>query len=72
MRQQGEEKRKFLYYRVNIFLSELRKGGWLAVEFDPADARERIYRLKSKGEIIFQVISLNKSQLTRRGNLKPF
>ncbi len=51
--------------QVNVFLSELRKKGWLTVEFDPADSRKRIYRLKSKGEIISQVISLNKGQLTR-------
>ena len=51
--------------QVNVFLSELRKRGWLSVEFDPADARKRIYRLKSRGEIISQGVSLDKDRLTR-------
>lgn len=30
---------------INVALSELRKLGWLSTEFDPKDARKRIYRL---------------------------
>ena len=37
---------------VNVVLSELRKEGMLKVEFDPNDARKRIYKLKSKKEMI--------------------
>lgn len=51
--------------QVNVFLAELRKKGWLTVEFDPEDARKRIYKLKSKKEIISQLLSINKDQLTR-------
>lgn len=51
--------------QVNVFLAELRKKGWLTVEFDPEDARKRIYKLKSKEEIISQLLSINKDQLTR-------
>jgi type I restriction enzyme M protein len=31
---------------VALFLSELRKAGWLQVEFDPDDTRRRIYKLR--------------------------
>lgn len=31
---------------LNVAFSELRKLGWLKVEFDPTDARKRIYRLE--------------------------
>jgi hypothetical protein len=31
---------------LNVAFSELRKLGWLKVEFDPNDARKRIYRLE--------------------------
>jgi type I restriction enzyme M protein len=51
--------------QVNVILSELRKGGWLKVDFDPEDARKRIYTLKSSEEVITQILSINKSKLTR-------
>jgi type I restriction enzyme M protein len=51
--------------QVNVFLAELRKKGWLTVEFDPEDARKRIYKLKSKKEMIADLLSVSKEQLTR-------
>jgi type I restriction enzyme M protein len=51
--------------QVNVVLSEMRKGGWLEVEFDPKDARKRIYKLKSREEIISETLSISKNQLTR-------
>jgi type I restriction enzyme M protein len=51
--------------QVNVILSELRKGGWLNVNFDPEDARKRIYTLKSSEEVITQILSISKSKLTR-------
>lgn len=51
--------------QINVILSELRKNGWLAVEFDPEDARKRIYKLKSKEEIVSNVLSINQNKLTR-------
>lgn len=51
--------------QINVFLSELRKRGWLTVSFDPKDARKRIYRLESKEKIISQTLSFDKTQLTR-------
>ncbi len=51
--------------QVNVILSELRKGGWLNVNFDPEDARKRIYTLKSSEEVITQILSINKSKLAR-------
>ena len=51
--------------QVNVILSELRKKGWLKVEFDPEDARKRIYKLKSSEEMISETLSISKNQLTR-------
>ncbi len=51
--------------QMNVFLSELRKRGWLEVEFHPEDARKRIYKLKSDMEIISETLSITKNQLTR-------
>lgn len=50
---------------VNVVLSELRKEGMLTAEFDPTDARKRIYKLKSKKEIISDKLSFDKKKLTR-------
>ncbi|MBW2078266.1 MAG: N-6 DNA methylase [Deltaproteobacteria bacterium] len=51
--------------QVNVFLAELRKKGWLTVEFALEDTRKRIYKLKSKDEIISELLSVKKDQLTR-------
>lgn len=51
--------------QINVFLSELRKKGWLEAKFDPEDARKRIYNLKKSEEIITETLSINKNQLTR-------
>jgi type I restriction enzyme M protein len=51
--------------QVNVILSELRKRGWLGVEFDPDDARKRVYKLKSSEEMISETLTISKSQLTR-------
>src|SRR3989337_1617966 len=50
--------------QINVFLSELRKRGLLKVEFDPEDARKRIYRLQSIDRIISETLSINKNQFT--------
>ncbi|MBW1972872.1 MAG: SAM-dependent DNA methyltransferase [Deltaproteobacteria bacterium] len=51
--------------QINVILSELRKEGMLKVEFDPTDARKRIYRLQSKNQIISEKLSLESRRLTR-------
>ncbi len=51
--------------QINVILSELRKEGMLKVEFDPTDARKRIYHLRSKKEIISEKLSLENNRLTR-------
>jgi type I restriction enzyme M protein len=51
--------------QINVILSELRKKGWLEVEFDREDTRKRIYKLKSSEEMISETLSINKKQLTR-------
>lgn len=44
---------------LNVALSELRKLGWLKVEFDPDDARKRIYKLEPL-EKAFEELAKNK------------
>ncbi len=44
---------------VALFLSELRKAGWLEVKFDPEDARRRKYRLHPYEKIFEIVINEN-------------
>ncbi|MGH7908744.1 MAG: hypothetical protein ACRENW_02715 [Thermodesulfobacteriota bacterium] len=51
--------------QINVFLSELRKKGLLKVEFNPEDARKRIYKLESRDRLITETLSINKNQLTR-------
>ncbi len=51
--------------QINVVLSELRKSGMLKVEFDPVDARKRIYQLISREKIISEKISLTNKRLTR-------
>ena len=51
--------------QVNVVLSELRKKGMLKVEFDPSDARKRIYQLQSKEQIISERLSVGRERLTR-------
>lgn len=51
--------------QINVFLSELRKRGWLETEFDPEDARKRIYKLRSREDIISETLSIDKNKLTR-------
>lgn len=50
---------------VVVILSELRKGGMLAVKLHPDDARKKIYKLKSKKDIISDTLSFDKKKLTR-------
>jgi len=51
--------------QINVFLSELRKRGWLETEFDPEDARKRIYTLKSTEDIISETFAIDKKKLSR-------
>ncbi len=41
---------------VALFLSELRKSGWVNADFDPDDARRRIYRLKPYEDIFKEIV----------------
>ena len=44
--------------QVNVILSELRKRGMLKVEFDPTDARKKIYHLISREHIISEKLTI--------------
>ena len=59
------EKNQDAKEQINVILSELRKGGMLTVEFNPTDARKRVYKLKSREVIIADTFSIDKGKLTR-------
>ena len=41
---------------VRIFLSEMRKAGWVTVQFDPKDNRMRLYQFKKSEDIFDKVL----------------
>ena len=59
------EKNKDRREEVPVFLSELRKAGLLLVSLDPSDGRRRIYRLRSREEVIGEVFSVVGEELSR-------
>jgi len=60
-----EAKNKDRREEVPVFLSELRKAGWIETKLDPTDARKSIYRLRSREEVIGELFSIGKERLTR-------
>jgi type I restriction enzyme M protein len=60
-----EEKNKDKREEIPVYLSEIRKAGWLTDEPDPSDARKRIYKLKSKEKIIGEIFAINNNKLDR-------
>jgi len=60
-----ETKNKDNKDEVPVFLSELRKSGWLFVEPDPSDARKRIYRLRGRAEMVKEALHVEGEKLTR-------
>ncbi len=60
-----EEKNKDRKEEIAVFISELRKAGWLRVELDVQDLRKRIYTLKSRGEIVGELLTINKNAIGR-------
>ncbi|RLI44857.1 SAM-dependent DNA methyltransferase, partial [Candidatus Bathyarchaeota archaeon] len=51
--------------RVAVVLSELRRRGWLRVSLDSRDARRKVYRLRSREEILGRVFELGGGRVTR-------
>jgi hypothetical protein len=47
---------------VGLFLSELRKAGWLKVELDKKDARKRVYALREYSIIFNNYVKSMKFQ----------
>ena len=46
---------------ISVFLSELKKAGWVSIQLDPKDARKRIYKLiNPKKAIEEEIKELNK------------
>ncbi|MEN4007292.1 MAG: class I SAM-dependent DNA methyltransferase [Methanobacterium sp.] len=59
-REKGSQKEEVL-----VVLSDLRKAGWVKVEMDPEDARKKIYKLKSREEILKEELSIKTKRLNR-------
>jgi len=60
-----QEKNKDRWEEVPVFLSELRKAGWLFAVADERDARQKVYRLKGRVEAVREVFAVEKETLTR-------
>ena len=60
-----QEKNKDRWEEVPVFLSELRKAGWLFAVADERDARQKTYRLKGRVEAVREVFAIEKETLTR-------
>jgi len=59
------EKNKDKKEEIPVYLSEIRKAGWLTDEPDPFDARKRLYKLKSKEKIIGEIFAFKNNKLDR-------
>jgi type I restriction enzyme M protein len=59
------DKNRDAWEQVPVFLSELRKAGWLFTEADEKDARQKTYRLKGRVEVVKEVFAVEKGTLTR-------
>jgi len=60
-----EEKNKDRRDAIPVFLSELRKAGWIQVKSNPSDARKSIYRLRSRKSVIREAFSIEQEKLSR-------
>jgi len=50
---------------IPVFISELKKSGWIEVELDPKDSRKRIYNLISKESRIEDFFSIDSKKISR-------
>lgn len=46
---------------VSVFLSDLKKAGWIEVELSPKDTRIRFYKLKEPNEAVLEIVRSRKS-----------
>jgi len=60
-----KEKNKDDEKNIAVFISELKKANFLKIYLDPIDSRKRRYKLKSKKEVVKEVLSFNENNLTR-------
>ncbi len=60
-----KEKNKDDEKNVGVFISELKKAKFLKIYLDPVDSRKRRYQLKSKKEIIKELLSFKENSLTK-------
>lgn len=60
-----ERKNKDKRDRVPVFLSDIKKAGWLKAELDPQDSRKRNYTLVSRKDIIEKVLEIESETIGR-------
>jgi type I restriction enzyme M protein len=59
------DKNRDVWEQIPNFLSELHKAGWLFVNPDEKDARQKIYRLKSREDMVREVFAIDRERLSR-------
>ena len=60
-----KKKNKDKKSEIAVFISELRKAGWLKVGLDPYDSRKKLYKLVRKKNIIDELRTLEKNKIGR-------
>ena len=53
---------------ISVFISELKKAGWLESQLNPDDARKRAYTLKSPEEIFLNMAKVEKEEIHVKQN----
>ena len=48
---------------ISVFISELKKAGWIESQLNPDDARKRLYSLKSPEEIFLNMAKVEKEEV---------
>jgi type I restriction enzyme M protein len=61
LKRKNKDKRE----EVPVFLSEIKKAGWLKAELDPKDSRKRNYILTSRKDIIEKVLDIESETVGR-------
>lgn len=43
---------------ISVFLSELKKAGWIDIKLSDGDSRKRVYTLKSPNQVMLEISAL--------------
>jgi len=59
------DKNRDAWEQIPNFLSELHKAGWLFVKPNEKDARQKVYSLKSREDVVREIFAIDKERLSR-------